>query len=332
MQTLKTAVIGLGFMGQQHARILYEMPNAELIGVYDIDENHARNMAEQFNTNAYSDLEALLDEKNLEAVFICTSDNQHLDIAYKVADYGKDIFIEKPLADTLEDSKNIINKVNDSNIRMLVGHTLRWDPRYYLAKESVQQGDIGEHVHIYARRSNSYENGKRLKGRTSVVKFLGVHDLDAIEWVTGDRIEEVYAIEARKRLTEFDIGDVIITTLKFASGAIGSYETSWVLPHVDIDAKLDITGSEGALNIDIVDQTIKVYKNQDKISYPDPLSGVELYGKQTGIIKEEVSSFVNGILEGKEFPISLEEAYRAVKIVEAIEESIKTRQSVKISE
>jgi len=62
------------------------------------------------------------------------------------------------------------------------------------------------------------------------------------------------------------------------------------------------------------------------------LSGVELYGKQTGIIKEEVSSFVNGILEGKEFPIGLEEACRAVKIVEAIEESVETGESVKISE
>src|SRR5699024_952645 len=129
-KTLKTAVIDLGFMGHQHARILYEMPNAELIGVYDIDQNHSQNIADQFNTKPYSDLEALLSESELESVFICTSDDQHLDIAHKVADYRKDIIIEKPLADTLEDSKKIMNKVNNSKVRIIVRHNLRWHPKY----------------------------------------------------------------------------------------------------------------------------------------------------------------------------------------------------------
>src|SRR5699024_8870069 len=98
MYKLKVGVIGLGVMGKQHARILYEMPNVELIGVYDINKKQSKDIAEQFNTKFYNDMEALLSEKGLDSVFICTSDDQHLDIAYKVADYGKNIFIEKPLA------------------------------------------------------------------------------------------------------------------------------------------------------------------------------------------------------------------------------------------
>jgi UDP-N-acetylglucosamine 3-dehydrogenase len=223
--------------------------------------------------------------------------------------------------------------VNETGTKMMVGHTLRWDPRYYLAREAVEAGKIGDPIHLHARRNNSFSNGKRLQGRTSVAMFLGVHDLDAIEWITGDEIVEVYAVDVRKKLQEFEVADAIITTLRFRSGAIGSYETSWVLPdnHVELDAKLDITGTDGVLNIDILNQNIRVYEKGNKLIFPDTMYGVDLYGKQTGIMKEEISTFVNSVLEDKSFPISVEEAYHAVNIVQCIEESLKIGTPVKVN-
>lgn len=333
LKQLNVAVIGLGVMGQTHARIYAEMPNVNLVAVNDINHEHAENMATQFHTTAVKELKDLFADENIHAVSICTSDDQHYEIACMACDHGKHILIEKPLADTIEDAQGILDKVKETGIKIMVGHTLRWDPRYYLAKQAVAEGKIGEPVHLHARRNNSYPNGKRLKGRTSVAMFLGVHDLDAIEWITGDQIVEVSAVEVRKRLKEFDVADAIITTLRFASGAIGSYETSWVLPenHVELDAKLDITGTAGVLNIDILDQNIRIYEKDNKIVYPDTMYGVDLYGKQTGIMKEELSSFVTGVLEDQPFPISVDEAYRAVKIVRSIEASIQTGQPVKVN-
>lgn len=333
MKQLNVAVIGLGVMGQTHARIYAEMPNVKLIAVHDIYHAHAENIAKELDTVAVEDLKTLLSDDNLHAVSICTADDQHRDIACLASEYGKHILIEKPLADSLDDAKAIMEKVNETGVKMMVGHTLRWDPRYYLARQAVKAGKIGDPLHLHARRNNSYSNGKRLKGRTSVAMFLGVHDLDAIEWITGDEIVEVYAVEVRKRLQEFDVADAIITTLRFRSGAIGSYETSWVLPdnHVELDAKLDITGTDGVLNIDILDQNIRVYEKGDKLIFPDTMYGVDLYGKQTGIMKEEISTFVNSVLEDKSFPISIEEAYRAVNIVQCIEESLKIGKPVRVN-
>lgn len=330
MSKLNVAIIGLGVMGQQHARIISELPNANLIGVCDINQEVANKLATEYNTSTYAEMDDLFQDDNVDAVVIATSDHQHREVAVLACQHNKHILIEKPLADTTEDSEAIIEALQQSSSRLMVGHTLRWDSRYIVAKQAVEANQIGEPLHIHARRNNSYENGKRLQGRTSVIKFLGVHDLDAIEWVTNDKITEVYAIAGKKKLKELDVADVIITLLTFESGAVGSYETSWVMPHVDIDAKLDITGSTGALNIDIYNQNLKIYEDGNKVSYPDTAYNIDTYGKQTGFVKEEVATFVNCILEEKEFPITVEEAHRAVLIVEAIEKSIETGQSVKI--
>lgn len=332
MKQLKVAVIGLGVMGQQHAKIYAQMPHAQLVAVHDLNHDHAQKIAQQFATQAIENLDQLLADADIDAVSICTSDDQHRAIACQACEQGKAILLEKPLADTVEDAQAIVDSVEETQARLMVGHTLRWDPRYYLAREAVQAGKVGEVIHLYARRNNAYQNGKRLQGRTSVAMFLGVHDIDAIEWITGERIVEVAAVEVYKRLREYNVADAIITTLRFASGAIGSYETSWVLPdnHVDLDAKLDITGTEGVLNIDILEQNIRLYGQGEKITYPDTLYGVDLYDRRTGIMREEITSFVDSVLHEQPFPITVQEAFRAVHIVQAIEQSAAQGQPVKM--
>nr|WP_255654487.1 Gfo/Idh/MocA family oxidoreductase [Cohnella sp. REN36] len=155
--------------------------------------------------------------------------------------------------------------------------------------------------------------------------FLGVHDIDAIEWVTGDRIVEVYTAEVRNRLKEFQVGDAAITTFKMASGAVGSYETSWVMPdhYYELDAKLDIIGTAGAINIDITGQNVQRHAD-GRFSYPDTMYGMEMYGRLTGIMKEELTSFVLAVAEDAPLPISAREAYRAVQIAACMERSLST--------
>jgi len=330
LNVLKVAVIGLGVMGQTHARIYSELPNVELIAVYDIAQEHASRIAEGYNVKAPESLEELFAMEGLDAVSICTSDDQHKNLALLACKYGKHVLIEKPLADDLKEAEDIMIQVKESGIKMMVGHTLRWDPRYYQAWRAMEEGKIGRPLHFHARRNNSYQNGLRLKGRTSVIMFLAVHDIDALEWILHDKITEVYAVEVRERLKDYDVADAVVCTFKFESGAVGSYETSWVLPdhYSEIDAKLDMIGTNGAININIFSQNIAVHTDSH-FTFPDTAYGVDMYGKNTGIMKEELSSFVSAILEGTSLPISVEEAYRAVYIANCIEESIKLGRPVK---
>jgi predicted dehydrogenase len=325
LKKMKVAVIGLGVMGLQHARIYSEMPYAELVGVYDINQEHSTNIGQMYGVKSVVNVEDIFNIPGLDGVSICTSDDQHYKLALMACDYGKHVLIEKPLATDLRESAEIMQKANQSGIKMMVGHTLRWDPRYYLAREAVRQGKVGTPLHVYARRNNSYQNALRLKGRTSVLMFLGVHDLDAIEWVTGDKIVEVYCVEVRKQLDIFGVGDAVLSTLRLSSGAVGNYETSWVLPdhHLSIDAKLDITGTEGAINIDIIKQNLSVHYDT-RFSFPDTAYGVEMYGRLTGILKEEITSFVLAVMDNQPLPISVEEAHRSVYIASCMEQSLLT--------
>jgi UDP-N-acetylglucosamine 3-dehydrogenase len=325
MGKMKVAVIGLGVMGQTHARIYSEMAGVELVAVYDINQAHADRMAEQYQAKAAESLEALFGMAELDAVSICTADDQHYELAMLACKHGKHVLMEKPLATDLIEAKAIVNQVKASGIKMMVGHTLRWDPRYYHARESIAAGQLGSPLHLYARRNNSYQNGLRLKGRTSVLMFLGVHDIDAIEWVTGDRIVEVYTAEVRNRLNEFNVGDAAVTTFKLASGAVGSYETSWVMPdhYYELDAKLDIIGTDGAINVNIVNQNIQRHAG-GRFAYPDTMYGMEMYGRLTGIMKEELTSFVLAVTEDAPLPITVEDAYRAVLIASCMEKSLLT--------
>ncbi|MFM9279250.1 Gfo/Idh/MocA family protein [Paenibacillus jiagnxiensis] len=325
MNKLNVAVIGLGVMGQTHTRLYAEMADVELVGVFDINAAHAQMTAAKYGVPAAESLEALFANPSLDAVSICTSDDQHYELAMLACKHGKHVLMEKPLATDLAEAEAIVREAEKAGITLLVGHTLRWDPRYYHARMAVEAGQIGAPLHLYARRNNSYQNGLRLKGRTSVLMFLGVHDIDAIEWVTGDRITEVYTVEVRKRLTEFDVGDAAVTTFKFASGAVGSYETSWVMPdrYLELDAKLDIIGTAGAVNVDIVNQNITVHSDT-RFIFPDTMYGVEMYGRLTGIMKEELTSFVLAARGLEPLPITAREAYRAVYIASCMEKSLQT--------
>lgn len=323
MAKLIVGVIGMGVMGKTHANIYKQSKEVELRYIYDANEKINKELTEEYGTQYVKDYIEMLEDEELDAVSICTSDNSHLKVALDACNYKKHILIEKPLADNYEDSKKIVSAVNEAGIKMLVGHSLRWDPRYIIAKDKVSSGKIGEVIHLYARRFNSHENGVRIQGRTNVAMFLGVHDIDAIEWITGDKIVEVSAFQVKKRLKEYGVGDAISINLKFKSGTVGSLDLAWSLPknHVEIDAKLDLIGSEGVLNIDIFNQGINVYE-EEKVVYPDITYGVDTHGRQSGVMTEEIQSFIDGVLYNRPFPISIEEAARSVKIVEKIMDSI----------
>ncbi|GGD56128.1 Gfo/Idh/MocA family protein [Paenibacillus nasutitermitis] len=331
MEKMRTAVIGLGVMGRQHLRIYKEMEGVELVAVHDINESYARQVGEEYGVQAVSSAEQLFAMEELDAVSICTSDEHHYALAKLACKYGKHVLMEKPLATDIGQASDIVRMVRDSGIVMMVGHTLRWDPRYYRAYEAVRAGSIGAPLHLFARRLNSYANGKRIQGRTGVLMFLGVHDIDAIEWVTGDRIVEVYTVEVSNRLKEYGTSDASLSTLKFASGAVGLYECGWVLPdhYSEIDAKLDIVGTAGVVNVHVLDQNIKVHTDTRE-HYPDTAYGVELYGRISGIMREELASFAQAVRSGAKLPISVEEAYRAVYIADCMERSAREGKPVSI--
>ncbi|QBD75825.1 Gfo/Idh/MocA family oxidoreductase [Ktedonosporobacter rubrisoli] len=333
MKQIGIGVIGLGEMGLSHANIYAQLPDVRLIGIYDINSALASTIAQRLGTQAFPSLEALLAAPEIEAVSICTPDNLHYESTVQALNAGKHILLEKPLTVDLTEGRELVRRAEQSPQVFMVGHVLRFDPRYYLTRQEVAEGNIGDLIHLYARRNNLLTNARRLRGRTSVAMFLGVHDIDVMLWLMESSVETVYASATSNLLKDLGVADTIMATLRFTSGAVGALEVSWVLPEQfvsGIDARLEVMGTQGAIYVDIHNQGLRVFKH-GQLTYPDISYGTQLNGRFIGILKEELAEFILAIKEGRPSPVSAREAYRAVEVAVAIEESARTGEVVRLA-
>ena len=247
MTPLRVGVIGAGVMGERHARIYASLPDVELVAVCDAREDVARRVAVETGAAACTDFRALLARDDLDAVSVCTPDGDHRGPCEAAARAGKHVLVEKPIATTVADGEAMIEATVKAGVVLLVGHCLRFDPRYHAARGAVAAGELGALQTIYTRRSNTVAAQDRLQGRCSLPRFLGVHDYDVMRWLTGSEVERVTA-ESKWGLLRsrgYDVEDANCALLRFASGVLGIAELNWILPRgfpASGDHRADLVG------------------------------------------------------------------------------------------
>lgn len=330
-QHLGLAILGLGVMGERHARVIRDVPNAHLAAVMDVDQEKANTFGAAEGVPGFTSLDEAIACEGVDAVVICVPDQLHVEPCLKAAEAGKHILLEKPIATSVEDADTIIEACERAGVRLMVGHTVRFDPRYNRAFEAVSQGDIGEIIHLYARRCNASAHGERLGGRTSVAFFLGVHDLDIMRWLAGSEITEAYAISNTKVLGHLGVEDTILATLRFQNGSIALLELCWAMPMgrvpqaFRLDAALRVIGTKGTIQIDCSGPEMEIYR-EGVAGHPDTVYAPQVAGESYGALRAEDSHFVNCILQDKDFIISPQDAREAVAVVEAIHRSLESGQ------
>jgi len=312
---LGIGVIGMGMMGQIHAAEYAANPQCRLQALVDTSPAVLSESCRRYNVPGYTDHRELLARKDVQAVSICTPDDQHRQVVLDALTAGKHVLLEKPIATTMEDADAIVAAAAQTPVKLMMGHTLRFSPRYKKAKELIQDGAIGEVQSLFARRTNIISVPHRLAGRVSLLAFLGVHDLDIMRWMAESEVVKVYC-EVKKGLLAaqgYDVEDVVFTTLRFASGAIGCGEFGWILPvnHPSgHDFRLDITGTHGALTIDEAHDGLSV-------------AGVERYIQPPVQARTApvVAAFLECILLDKKPPVTAEDGREALRIAIAAQKS-----------
>ena len=151
---LGCAVIGLGMMGERHARIWAELPQTRLVSVYDILPGKALELTSRLDGQACSGLEDTVTDPEVHIISVCTDDQSHLEPCIAAARAGKHVLVEKPLATKCADADAIIAACEDAGVKLMVGHVVRFDPRYAVARQAIADGAVGEVVQVYARRNN----------------------------------------------------------------------------------------------------------------------------------------------------------------------------------
>lgn len=329
---VKWAVIGLGWFGEKHCEALAGLPNAELYALCTRTKSRLDEVAARFGVkHIYTDYYELVANPEVEAVSITTMWDQHTAPALASIQAGKHVFLEKPMASTMEDCAAIVRTARASDKFFMVGHICRFNARYAAAKREIELGTIGRIVSIYARRNIPAAVGAQVLPKIGPIMGDGVHDTDLMLWYTGASIETAYAQSLNVRGLKYP--DLGWTMYRFDSGAIGVCENVWFLPDktaFQIDERMEIIGTEGSIHIQETHPNFSVV-SQDGWRSPDTTYWPELHGVRAGALRTELDYFLTCLLENKRpTVISPEESLRAVEACLAAEESAATGRVVRL--
>jgi UDP-N-acetylglucosamine 3-dehydrogenase len=327
---LGVGVIGVGAFGSLHAKVYSQLDGCELKAVADINRRRLDEVCSALKVEGYTDYRELFKRDDIDAVSICTTDELHVEPALAAANAGKHIFIEKPLALTPEDCDKIIEAAKAADVKLMVGHILRFDPRYVTAYKAIRDGEIGELVHLSLRRNNPIPNARRLAKHTSVLFFLGIHDIDFMNWCVGAKAQRVYA-EARFKLLR-DTPDTVLAVIRFSKGTIASLEVSWVLPGSfpgKLDAKFEAVGTAGMIYVNGASETVALIR--ERVEHPELFYAPELFSERVGILRDELAHFLKCVAQDSEPMVGGEEGKAAVEVAYAIQKSFETGSVVEIA-
>jgi myo-inositol 2-dehydrogenase/D-chiro-inositol 1-dehydrogenase len=326
MAKLNVALVGAGFMGQFHARTIAESDGARLAAVVDLSEAVGKPTADSFGAAWHRDIEAALAAGGIDAYVVALPDRLHQDVVCRLLEAGRPVLVEKPMAHTLAAAKAMAAAEKKGGARLLVGHILRFDPRYVGAAEAVREGRIGTPIHASSGRFTVRDIGTRMNGTSSVCFYLGVHDVDALQWISGAEIRTVYSRAVSKLMPSLGVKseDAIFTTCELSNGMSGQLYFGWSLPSnipTGIWARTEVVGSEGVIDLDVRDHGLRVL-SRGSWQLPDGLHWPTVNGRIMGDLAEEIRHFVAAVRDDTPFVMPLADAIRAVAVNDAILKSV----------
>jgi UDP-N-acetylglucosamine 3-dehydrogenase len=331
MENVNIGIIGVGTIGMVHATALASSPLANLVGIADINDDLREKAEKTFGIKGFSDYRELINSPGIDAVAICTPDEQHLKPVMDCMDAGLHIILEKPLSTDLSEAETIAARVRSYDKKFMMAYIVRFDPRYALAKEAVDGGEIGEIVHMSALRNISPITPRYLKGRVSILYFLGVHDIDQLLWMNGSPVERVYA-ESRGMMIKEETGvdDTILSLIKFKNGVIAQMNHTWSCPVIResrLQAKLDVLGTKGQIKVEVWNQGLKIY-GPEGIRFQDVSYGPTIHDEKIGNMRIQLEHFLKCIIKDETPLVGIEEGLAGVRAVTALEKSAKTGEPV----
>lgn len=317
---LKAAVIGVGAMGRHHARVYSEMDQVRLVGVADVDEEVARRVARAHGVPAYSDYERLMDVERPDVVSIVVPTAYHYSVAMNVVARGVHALIEKPIAATVSQGREIAEFARERGVKLTVGHIERFNPAIIELHRRIRAQELGRVFLVHARRLGPLP--ARVKD-VGVVIDLATHDLDVMRYLVESEVARVYAeVDRRSRVEQEDL---LLGLLRFKNGTIGVLDINWLTPTKT--RELSVTGEGGMFVANYLTQDLYFYENNYSESQWTGLStfvGVG-EGNMTRLRIEkreplvaEIEAFVGTVVGNGEPPVASNDAVAALRLAEEL--------------
>ena len=325
---LKVGVIGVGSMGQNHARIYSEM--GCLAGVNDAFPDSAKHVAKRLGTNVFDTVDELL--ANVDAVSICTPTTSHFAVAKKAIEMGVATLVEKPFTGDETQARMLCELAEANKVTLASGFVERFNPVVAATKEALSVGKFGRLVSIGSRRVSSLPGRIRDVG---VIKDLAIHDIDVIRHITGQEVRSVYALGGRMNGLKFE--DHANFLMDMGNSIIATVEVNWLTPMKV--RNVSMTCSAGFAQMDYMDQSLKFSSSKvqemddaDMSQIPMVLDVHHIFVKKEEPLKRELEAFLTAAEMSSKAEVDGWDALANLRVCNAALLSLAGGQQVDMSE
>jgi predicted dehydrogenase len=331
MNPFQIALIGCGVMGRSLGESLQHVGGAQLAVVCDAAQEQAREAATHFDVPFETNVDAAIGRDGLDGVIVATPPYLHEPPCVAAAERGRHVFVEKPMAPTLDGCDRMIAAAKQGGIRLMVGQVIRYHPIHMRVKQMVDEAAVGRPLFVQIQRVGGAFGGAwakpwRLTRAQSGGPLLEInaHEIDFMRYLCGE-VTQVFAAGGNQVLREADYPDLVLVTMSFASGAVGFLHSSLAYKTHDYGGRID--GTDGSLRIEFTGKDAGIRHRSPRgdevfiaaadLTAPDP-------------VVAELSAWVASIRDGTDPPVGGADGRATVRIADAAYESVATGVPVRL--
>lgn len=334
---LKIGIIGAGRIGKVHLEsISYHVKNATVTAMADpfMNEETEKLIRSYGVSKVTKDYKDILNDKDIDAVLVCSSTDTHAAISIEAINAGKHVFCEKPVDHSIEKIQAVADALKEHpDIKFQVGFNRRFDHNFAAIRKAYDDGKIGEaHILKITSRDPEPPNPAYIKVSGGIFLDMTIHDFDMACFLTDSDVEELYvnsAVLVDPAIGEQGDVDTAIITMKMANGALAVIDNSRKAAY-GYDQRAELFGSKGMVATSNDTVSSAVISNVDGVTGEKPL--FFFLERYMGSFSEEMRQFTEAVINDTEVPVGIHAGLQSVKIGLAARKSVEEHRPVKISE
>ncbi len=322
MRVVRIGVVGAGVMGERHCRVCANLPRVALVGIADVNEERGRLVSERYETTYFSDRRALLSQ--VDAVTVATSTSAHYSLTAECLERGLHVMVEKPIAETIEQGRQLVQMAEERGLILQVGHIERFNPAFIELKHVTEDMTL---IGINVRRLSPFDTSNT---DVDVVRDLMIHDLDLTVNALGLDPEE---IDAWGRSVHADAIDHAVASLSFRDGPIVTLCASRITEQ-KVRA-IEVVAEGAYVEADLLNKTVQVQRRM----FPQYLDSHHITKyRQESVIERihvpmseplmlELHHFADCVRENRPSQVPGSDGLRALQLAEAVADQIARKMS-----
>ncbi|MDA0655414.1 MAG: Gfo/Idh/MocA family oxidoreductase [Proteobacteria bacterium] len=340
LNQINAGIIGTGWCGGIRAESCADNALIDQLHIAEINPARLEEVAKLTNpVTATTEYQRIVEHENIDAIFIsATPETLHYPMAKECLLAGKHVFLEKPIALSLEEADDLITIARTKKLKFTIGYSQRFNPKYAYVKKCIEDGTIGEPVSALVSRHITRSLGKKITGRVklSPASMEATHDLDFVLWcLEPARPIRVYAQAVEKvMIKDVNASDCMWITVTMDNGVVFVVGAGWILPpgYPNFSTTwIEMVGSEGALLVDDSHRDVMLNTMNNGIQLPmSSMPGESVGHVFAGSMANETLHFVDAVARDRPVLVTPEQARQVMEVYIAADLSADRNEAVRL--